>query len=130
MLSMYMRCLFFSVYLTSSDAHQRCRAIQLLADVLHKLPKTYLSNKEGTQGWKLQNISAFPSEMCQKDLPVRHYFYLSWTGRQTVNLKLLAFPSEKCLKFLLVRFYFYLSRTGGQSIISIPGTSYQASINA
>ena len=73
------------------------------------------------QGWKLQNNLGFPSEKCRKDLPVRHYFCLSWTGKQTVIFTISAFPSEKCLKYLLVRLYFYLSRTGGQPVISIPG---------
>ena len=72
------------------------------------------------QGWKLQNNPAFPLEKCRKDLPVRHYFYLSWTGKQTVIFTISAFPSEKCLKYLLVGLYFYLSRTGGQPVISIP----------
>ncbi len=72
------------------------------------------------QGWKLQIISAFPSEKCPKNLPV-YYFGLSWTGRQTVISTISAFPSEMCLNSLLVRLYFYLSRTGGQRVISIPG---------
>ena len=76
-------------------------------------------------GWKLQNNPAFPSEKCRKDLPVRHYFCLSWTGKQTVIFTISAFPSEKCLKYLLVRPYFYLSRTGGQPVISIPDIEYQ-----
>ncbi len=33
---------------------------------------------------KIDKISAFPSEKCQKYLPVHHYFYLSRTGGQSV----------------------------------------------
>ncbi len=73
------------------------------------------------QGWKLQNISAFLSEKCRKNLPVRCYFCLCWTGRQTAISSISAFPLEKCLNFLLVQLYFYLSWTGGQPVISIPG---------
>ncbi len=76
-------------------------------------------------GWKLQNNPAFPSENCLKDLPVRQYFCLSWTCRQSVISKISAFPLDNCLKFLLVHLYFYLSRTGGQSVISIPDCKTQ-----
>ncbi len=81
---------------------------------------TSMLNVVHVQAWKLQNNSAFPSEKCRKDLPVRHYFCLSSPNRQRVIFIITAFPLEKCLKFLLVRLHFYLSRTGGQSVISIP----------
>ncbi len=51
-----------------------------------------------TLGWKLQNNSAFPLLKYQKDLHVWCYFYLSWTGRQTVISKISAFSLEKRLK--------------------------------
>ncbi len=60
-------------------------------------------------GVEITNNSVFPSEECQKDLPVRHYFCPSLTNRQREICMIPAFPSEKCLKFLLVRLHFHLS---------------------
>ncbi len=52
------------------------------------------------QGWKLQNISAFPSEKCRKNLPVRLYFCLSWTSRQRVISKKFSLSLGKVSKIL------------------------------
>ena len=38
------------------------------------IPTTRTKCGTSMHGWKLQNKSAFPSEKCLRDLPVRHYF--------------------------------------------------------
>ena len=108
---------------TGSTPHVRKSAAEQLGQVQKLYPHELCSLLEKVctfQGRKLQNNSAFPSEKCRKDLPVRHYFCLSTTNRQRVISLISAIPLEKCLKFILVRLQFYLSRTGGQCVISIP----------
>ena len=94
---------------------------------------THLNKKvkmiSNIQGWTLQNNSACPSEMCLKDLPVRHNFLPVFDSKYKIKY-------NKCQNFTLsfgqvsknaplttglpVHLYFYLSRTGEQSLISIP----------
>ena len=60
----------------------------------------YISCKNNIgQGWKLQNNSACPSDMCLKDLPVRHYFLVVHDSKYTINVNISSFPSDKCQLF-------------------------------
>ncbi len=71
----------------------------------------------GSWDWKLQNNSAFSLEKGLKDLPVRHYFRLSWTGKHKINSQTSTFLQTSFKNFYLSTSNFTSPRSGRQSVI-------------